>query len=168
MNRMTAMRRLVMVVAFLTWIFAWSVLHGASSFFGRAGLPEWLAALFFFPLLLTIGATVTGAMRLPVWPWLAIFGAVTLVVAMLGVQFAELRSTADALVLSGAHPRSVTILLALKTQFKQGALQIVFFIVAPIVLAGTGLTAWLNGPRRIFAPEGPLSGGPLPEGPHAA
>lgn len=167
MNPMRAMRRLVMVVAFITWVFAWTSLHGASSFFGSKGLPEWLAVLFFFPLLATIAATVTGAMRLPVWPWMAILGAVALVLAMLGVQFAELRSTADALIRGGGHPRSVTLLLALKTQFKQGAVQVVFFVVAPVVLAGTGLMAWLNGPRRIFAPEGTQAGGPLPEGPHA-
>ncbi|MGH2719069.1 MAG: hypothetical protein ACRDJU_10860 [Actinomycetota bacterium] len=167
MNRMKAMRRLVMVAALVTWVFTWTLLHGASSFFGGKGLPEWLAVLFFLPLLLSIGATITGAMRLPVWPWLAIFSGIALVITMLGVQTAELKTTADALRHAGEHPGSVTILLALQTQFKQGAAQVFFFIVAPVVLVGTGIVAWLNGPRRIFAPEGPL-GGSLPEGPHAA
>lgn len=167
MSRGTAMRRLVMVVALITWIFAWTVLHGASSYFGNKGLPEWLAVLFFFPLLLTIGATVTGAMRLPVWPWLAIFGGIALVVVMIGVQLAELHATADVLRRAGEH-RSVTLPLALQRQFKEGAVQVVFFVVAPVVLVGTGLVAWLSGPRRIFVPEGPVPGGPLPEGPHAA
>jgi hypothetical protein len=152
---MTGMRRIVVGVGLLTWLFCWSVLHGASAFFTPEGIPEWVSVLLFLPLLLTIGAVVTGLMRLPVWPWLAVAGALTVVVAVIGVQLAELRTTAQAMANLGQHPRPVTVWLAVQTQLKQGVVQALFLVAAPIILAGTGITAWLSGPRRLFAPEVP-------------
>jgi hypothetical protein len=153
---MKPLRQVTVVVAFATWIYCWTLLHGASSFYApavRGGLPEWLAAVVGLALFATIGTVVIGMMRLPVWPWLAIVSAVLVLASTIGVQFAELRTTAEALTRAGDHPRAVTILLAVKSELKHGTSDLIFFIVAPIMLAATGIMGWRFGPRHVFLPE---------------
>ena len=149
---MTEARRLAAGMAFVTWIFCWSVLHGARSFFSSPapGIPTWLVALLGAVLFTTISTGVTAVMRIPAWPWLAMASAVLLMAAMLGAHYAELRATAEAVTRAGGHATGATIASALRRLFKSGIVQVLFFVVSPIILMATGIMGWLWGPRHFL------------------
>lgn len=152
---MRSVRRLAMAVAFLTWVYCWELLHGASRYLaGFGGVPGWLGAAVGLAILSTAATVVIGAMRVPLWPWLAVAGALLVVVAAIGVQFAELHATAVALRHLALPARSVTLGRALHNEFQLGAGDLIFFIVAPVMLVATGIMGWRFGPHQMFLPEG--------------
>lgn len=164
---MRVVRRASMVVAFLSWIFCWSLLRDVRTVFdgsdGFGGVPAWLTGVLGLALLLTIGTAITAAIRLPVWPYLALAAGIFLFVGVIGAHLADLQALAR-LHLDGPSPN---LLSAFKEGFTARGLQPVFFVGGSSALAATGIYGWLNGPRTLFVAETPSTPSAPPRGPHA-
>ena len=164
---MRAVRRVAMVVAFLSWIFCWSLLRDVRAVFdgsdGFGGVPAWLTGVLGLALLLTIGTAITAAIRLPVWPYLALAAGIFLFLGVIGAHLADLQALAR-LNLNGPPPNPFS---AFKEGFTARGLQPVFFVGGSSALVATGIYGWLNGPRSMFAPEPAPSPPSEPRGPHA-
>jgi hypothetical protein len=149
---MNAVRRIAMVVGFATWLFAFSLLRDARARFD--GVPGWLTGILGVALIMTIGTAVTAAIRLPVWPWCAVAGAVFVVGGVIGIHFVKLKLHSDALI--RAHlAGGVSLSAVFRDIFRTGGVHVFFFTVAPALLLATGAYGWLRGPRNIFAMEDP-------------
>ena len=159
---MSAVRRLAMVVSFLTWLFCWSLLRDARAVFNGGALgtiPPWLMGILGLGLLLTISTAVTAALRLPIWPWCAVASAVFVLAGVVGAHLAKLRAAADALAKVGERVvGGANLVSATRDAFHSGALHVAFFIGAPAVLLVTGIVGWLRGPRTLFLAEEPNGG----------
>ena len=153
---MNAIRWLTMFVAFITWLFCWSLLRDARAVFNGGVLgttPFWLTLILGIALLLTIGTTITAAIRLPVWPWAAVGSAVFVLASVLGAHFAKLHARASALAALQAQPGSQSLAAVIRDAFRSGPVHVFFFLVAPTLLAVMGILAWRNGPRTLFGEE---------------
>lgn len=154
---MRTVRRLTVVLAFFTWIFTFSLLHDAQAFFKpgtTGGIPTWLVALLGVALIASVGTVVSGAIRLPLWPWLAIATSVFVVLGTIGVHAAALQARYHQFVRAGLNPRPVGLGDALR-EASSGAVHVFFFIIAPILLLAAGIFGWYYGPRTMFVPEPP-------------
>jgi hypothetical protein len=154
---MKTVRRLTVVLAFFTWIFTFTLLHDAQDFFKvgtTGGIPTWLVALLGLALIASVGTVATGAIRLPLWPWLAIATAVLVVLGTLGAHAAALQARYHQVVRAGLRPRPVGLGAALG-EASSGAVHLFFFIIAPVLLIAAGIFGWYYGPRTMFAPEPP-------------
>lgn len=154
---MKSVRRVTVMLAFFTWIFTFTLLHDAQDFFkvgSTGGIPTWLVALLGLALIASVGTAVTGAMRLPLWPWLAIATAVFVVASTLGAHAAALAARYHQAVRAGLKPRPVGLGDALR-EASSGAAHVFFFIIAPLLLVAAGIFGWYYGPRSMFAPEPP-------------
>ena len=149
---MNAVRRIAMVVGFATWLFAFSLLHDARARFD--GVPGWLTGILGVALIMTIGTAVTAAIRLPVWPWCAVAGAVFVVAGVLGIHFVKLQIHSNALI-RARLPGGVSLAAVFRDIFRTGGVHVFFFIVAPAILLATGAYGWFRGPRTIFLTEDP-------------
>ena len=150
---MNAARRIAMVVGFATWLFSFSLLHDARARF-TDGVPGWLTGILGVALIMTIGTAVTAAIRLPVWPWCAMAGAVFVVFGVIGIHFVKLKLHSDALI-RARLPGGVSLSAVFQDIFRTGGVHVFFFIVAPAILLVTGAYGWLRGPRTFFGMEGP-------------
>lgn len=149
---MTAVRRIAIVVGFATWLFAFSLLRDARARFD--GVPAWLSGILGVALLMTIGTALTGALRLPVWPWCAVASAVFVIAGDVGLHFWKLKLHSDALIrlhLAGG----VSIGAVFSDIFHTGVLHVFFFAGAPAILLFTGIYGWLRGPRTFFVLDEP-------------
>ena len=150
---MNAVRRIAMVVGFATWLFSFSLLHDARARFAD-GVPGWLTGILGVALIMTIGTAVTAAIRLPIWPWCAIAGAVFVVFGVIGIHFVKLKIHSDALI-RARLPGGVSLAAVFHDIFRTGGVHVFFFIVAPVILLVTGAYGWLRGPRTFFSMEDP-------------
>jgi len=150
---MNAVRRIAMVVGFATWLFSFSLLHDARARF-TDGVPGWLMGILGVALIMTIGTAVTAAIRLPVWPWCAMAGAVFVVFGVIGIHFVKLKIHSDALI-RARLPGGVSLSAVFQDIFRTGGVHVFFFIVAPAILLVTGVYGWLRGPRTFFGMEDP-------------
>ena len=141
-----------MVVGFATWLFAFSLLHDARARFD--GVPPWLTGVLGVALIMTIGTAVTAAIRLPVWPWCAVAGAVFVVAGVFGIHFVKLQIHSNALI-RARLPGGVSLSAVFRDIFRTGGVHVFFFIVAPAILLATGAYGWFRGPRTIFLTEDP-------------
>jgi hypothetical protein len=157
---LNAARRIAMVAGFATWLFSFSLLHDARARFD--GVPGWLAGILGVALIMTIGTAVTALIRLPVWPWCAIAGAVFVVAGVIGIHFVKLKIHSDALI-RAKLPGGVSLAAVFRDIFQTGGVHVFFFIAGPVILLAAGGYGWLRGPRSIFAMDDPHM-----EGPHAA
>ena len=149
---MNAARRIAMVAGFATWLFSFSLLHDARARFD--GVPGWLTGILGVALIMTIGTAVTAAIRLPVWPWCAVAGAVFVVAGVLGIHFVKLQIHSNALI-RARLPGGVSLAAVFRDIFRTGGVHVFFFIVAPAILLATGAYGWFRGPRTIFLTEDP-------------
>jgi hypothetical protein len=149
---MNAVRRIAMVVGFATWLFSFSLLHDARARFD--GVPGWLTGILGVALIMTIGTAVTAAIRLPVWPWCAVAGAVFVVAGVIGIHFVKLQIHSNALI-RARLPGGVSVAAVFRDIFRTGGVHVFFFIVAPAILLATGAYGWFRGPRSIFLSEDP-------------
>jgi len=148
-----AVRRIAMVVGFASWLFSFSLLHDARARF-TDGVPGWLTGILGVALIMTIGTAVTAAIRLPVWPWCAIAGAVFVAFGVIGIHFVKLKIHSDALI-RARLPGGVSLSAVFHDIFRTGGVHVFFFIVAPAILLVTGAYGWLRGPRTFFGMEDP-------------
>ena len=103
---------------------------------------------------MTIGTAVTAAIRLPVWPWCAMAGAVFVVFGVIGIHFVKLKIHSDALI-RARLPGGVSLSAVFHDIYRTGGVHVFFFIVAPAILLVTGVYGWLRGPRTFFGMEDP-------------
>jgi len=148
-----AVRRTAMVVGFATWLFSFSLLHDARARF-TDGVPGWLTGILGVALIMTIGTAVTAAIRLPVWPWCAMAGAVFVVSGVIGIHFVKLKIHSDALI-RARLPGGVSLSAVFHDIYRTGGVHVFFFFVAPAILLVTGVYGWLRGPRTFFGMEDP-------------
>jgi hypothetical protein len=150
---MNAVRRVAIVTGFATWLFSFSLLRDSRARFVD-GTPGWLTGILGVALILTIGTAVTGAIKLPVWPWCAVAGAVFVMAGVIGIHLVKLQIHSDALI--RAHlPGGVSLAGVFRDIFRTGGVHVFFFIAAPAILLATGAYGWLKGPRTIFLTEDP-------------
>jgi hypothetical protein len=148
-----AVRRIAMVVGFATWLFSFSLLHDARARFD-GGPPGWLTGLLGVALIMTIGTAVTAAIRLPIWPWCAVAGAVFVVAGVIGIHFVKLQIHSNALI-RAKLPGGVSLSAVFRDIFRTGGVHVFFFVVAPAILLVTGAYGWFRGPRNIFLTDDP-------------
>ncbi|GAC1361356.1 MAG: hypothetical protein NVSMB32_00200 [Actinomycetota bacterium] len=162
---MKAVRRIAIVVALLTWLFCFSLLHDARAIFDGSEsfgtVPGWLTGLLGLSLVLTIGTAITAAIRFPLWPWVAMAAGVFVFLAVIGGHLADLAALKRA-----GYPVSASLGSAFTAGFKAKGAQPIFYLGATGALVATGIYGWLHGPRTLFAPD-PAQPSPV-EGPDAA
>jgi hypothetical protein len=156
---MRAARRIAMVAGFVAWLFCWSLLRDVRARFDGGvygSAPPWLIGLLGVALILTIGAAVTAAIRLPVWPWCAGAGAIFVVAGALGAHFAKLHAAEAAHALIDHRlVRSQSLGAVLHDVAHTGGLHVFLVVVPPAILLAVGIYGWLRGPRDFFAMEDP-------------
>lgn len=152
---MRAVRRLTVVVAFVTWIDMFGLLHSAQNFFkdpAAGSMPGWLVMVIGLALVSTVSTAVTGAIRLPLWPYLAMASALFVVVATVAAHQVALQVRYNQITRLGLKPRAVTVLTSAR-EASTGAVHFFFLVVAPLLLLAAGLFGWYYGPRTLFVPE---------------
>ncbi|MGH2732772.1 MAG: hypothetical protein ACRDJG_07525 [Actinomycetota bacterium] len=160
-RRLDAVRKVVVPVALGAWIYSWFLLRGVRAEYvpGSLGpIPGWLIALLGLALVVTLGACVSAAMRLPVWPWLALAGAVLLAASVLGSHYGVMSSVLKAFARSGARVSDrVTLADAARAALRTRGplhLALVGAMLALLALAGAtgavlgrGGRLWAERPR---------------------
>ena len=156
---MRAARRLAIVAGFVAWLFGWSLLRDVRARFDGGvygSAPPWLVGVLGVALILTIGAAVTAAIRLPVWPWCAAAGAIFAVAGALGAHFAKLHAAEAAHALIDHRlVRSQSLGAVLRDVAHSGGFHVFLIVVPPAILLVVGIYGWLRGPRTFFAMEDP-------------
>ncbi len=149
-RRLDAVRKVVVLVAFVAWIYSWFLLRGVRGEYAPGSLgpiPGWLIALLGVALVVTLGACVSAAMRLPIWPWLALAGAVLLAASVLGSHYGVMSSVLEAFARGGAQvPDRVTLADAARAALRtRGPLHLALVVAMLALLALAGATGAVLG-----------------------
>jgi hypothetical protein len=142
-RRLDAVRKVVVPIALVAWIYCWLLLRGVRAEYAPGSLgpiPAWLIGLLGLALVITLGASVSAAMKLSIWPWLALAGAALLAASILGSHYGVMGSVLEAFARAGAQVSDrVTIGDAARAALRTRSslhLSLVVALLALLALAG--------------------------------
>jgi hypothetical protein len=146
-----AVRRVSALFALIGWLYAWFLFRGARIEYGAGDIgdtPTWLTVLGALGTTWLIASAIAAGIKFQFWPWMAIAGAVLVVVLAVGTQYAVMNSALTVLSKSGSA-RHATALDATRAFINsRGLFELVVFITAPVVMLLGGLSALVLGRGR--------------------
>jgi hypothetical protein len=146
-----AVRRVSALFALVAWIYAWFLFRGARIEYGAGDIgdtPTWLTVLGALGTTWLLASAIAAVIKFQFWPWMAIAGAVLVVVLAVGTQYAVMNSALAVLSESGS-PRHATVLDAARAFINsRGAFELIVFITAAVAMKLGGLSALFLGRSR--------------------
>ncbi len=163
LRRLDAVRKVVVLVAFVAWLYSWFLLRGVRGEYAPGSLgpiPGWLIGLVGLALLVTLGACITAAMRLPAWPWLSLAGAAVLAASILGSHYGVMSSVLEVFARAGAQvPDGVTLADAARAALRtRGPLHLALVAAVLAFLTLAGATGAVLGRGGRLSAAGPAEG----------
>lgn len=139
---MSGARRVAIPVAFAGWIYSWVFFREVRSEYESSAAAAPLTILLVMGAVTTIliATAITAAMRSPLWPPLAVAGAVAFAALVIGGQLSTMQAALD-FAARGGNARSVTIGEAFDAALRSRSPAGVGLVTAmPTVLALSGIT----------------------------